>query len=105
MNALGWTEMRIAFMGTPEFAVPSLEALVEGGYKPVAVVTGPDRRRGRGQKLQSTAVKQAAERLDIRTILQPDSVKDPAFASAINALDCDLQVVVAFRILPRSRYS
>ena len=45
MNVLGWTEMRIVFMGTPEFAVPSLEALVEGGYKPVAVVTGPDRRR------------------------------------------------------------
>ena len=83
-------EMRIVFMGTPEFAVPSLEALVEGGYKPVAVVTGPDRRRGRGRKLQPTAVKQAAERLDIRTILQPDSVKDPAFASTIDALDCDL---------------
>ena len=102
MNVLGWTEMRIVFMGTPEFAVPSLEALVEGGYKPVAVVTGPDRRRGRGRKLQSTAVKQAAERLDIRTIFQPDSVKDTAFASAIAALDCDLQVVVAFRILPRT---
>lgn len=102
MNAHGWTEMRIVFMGTPEFAVPSLEALVGGGYKPVAVVTGPDRRRGRGRKLQSTAVKQAAERLDIRTILQPASVKDPAFASAIDTLDCDLQIVVAFRILPRT---
>ena len=105
MNAHGWTEMRIVFMGTPEFAVPALEALVEGGYKPVAVVTGPDRRRGRGRKLHSTAIKQAAERLDIRTILQPDSVKNPAFASAIDALDCDLQVVVAFRILPRTVFT
>ncbi|MDE2825746.1 MAG: methionyl-tRNA formyltransferase [Bacteroidota bacterium] len=105
MNAHGWTEMRIVFMGTPEFAVPSLEALVEGGYKPVAVVTGADRRRGRGRKLQSTAVKQAAQRLDIRTILQPDSVKDPGFAPALDALDCDLQVVVAFRILPRAVFA
>ncbi|MCY4672269.1 MAG: methionyl-tRNA formyltransferase [Bacteroidetes bacterium] len=97
--------MRIVFMGTPEFAIPSLEALVEGGYKPVAVVTGPDRRRGRGRKLQPTAITQAAQRLDIRTILQPGSVKDPAFASAIGTLDCDLQVVVAFRILPRTVFT
>lgn len=94
------SDMRIVFMGTPEFAVPSLEALVENDYRPVAVVTGPDRPRGRGRKLQPTAVKQAAQRFGIETLVQPESVKDPAFAAQINDLKCDLQVVVAFRILP-----
>ncbi len=92
--------MRIVFMGTPEFAVPSLEKLAAHGYKPVAVVTGPDRPRGRGRKPTPTPVKAAAERLGIETILQPESVKDPAFAEAVAALEPDLIVVVAFRILP-----
>lgn len=92
--------MRVVFMGTPEFAVPSLEALVHAEYSPVAVVTGPDRRRGRGRTLQPTAVKQAAERLGISDVIQPSSVKDPAFAEEIAALKCDLQVIVAFQILP-----
>ena len=92
--------MRVVFMGTPDFAVPSLRALVENGYRPVAVVTGPDRPRGRGRKLQPTAVKQAAQRFGIETLIQPESVKDPAFAAQINNLNCDLQIIVAFRILP-----
>lgn len=92
--------MRIIFMGTPDFAVPSLESLVEEGYAPIAVVTGPDRPRGRGQTLQPTAVKKAAQALGIPTILQPESVKDPAFAADIEALACDVMVVVAFKILP-----
>lgn len=92
--------MRIVFMGTPEFAVPSLVRLVENGYKPVAVVTGPDRPRGRGQKVTPTPVKQAALEAGIDTILQPESVKDPAFADEIASLLPDLIVVVAFRILP-----
>ena len=92
--------MRVVFMGTPDFAVPSLRALVENGYRPVAVVTGPDRPRGRGRKLQPTAVKQAAQRFGIETLIQPESVKDPAFAAQINDLNCDLQIIVAFRILP-----
>ncbi len=92
--------MRIIFMGTPAFAVPSLECLVENGYRPVAVVTGPDRPRGRGQKLQQTPVKEAALRLGIDPILQPESVKDPAFATAVAALEPDVMVVVAFKILP-----
>ncbi|MDX1548611.1 MAG: methionyl-tRNA formyltransferase, partial [Rhodothermales bacterium] len=92
--------MRLIFMGTPEFAVPSLERLVEAGYAPVAVVTGPDRRRGRGQKTTPTPVKEAAQRLGIETILQPERVKDPAFAEAVAALEPDVIVVVAFRILP-----
>ena len=92
--------MRIVFMGTPEFAVPSLERLAEGGYAPVAVVTGPDKPRGRGQRLTPTPVKAAAERLGIAPILQPESVKDPAFADELAALEPDVLAVVAFKILP-----
>ncbi len=92
--------MRILFMGTPEFAVPSLERLVEAGNPPVAVVTGPDKPRGRGQKVTPTPVKKAALRLGIDRILQPATVKDPAFAEAVRELEPDVIVVVAFRILP-----
>jgi len=97
--------MRILFMGTPDFAVPSLEILAENGYMPIAVATGPDRPRGRGQKLTPTPVKKAAERLGIDTILQPESVKDPAFAEAVAALEPDVMVVVAFKILPPAVYT
>lgn len=92
--------MRIIFMGTPEFAVPSLERLVEEDYRPVAVVTGPDKPRGRGQVTTPTAVKEAALRLGLSPILQPQSVKSPAFAEDVAALQPDVIVVVAFRILP-----
>ena len=92
--------MRIVFMGTPEFAVPSLERLAESGYAPVAVVTGADKPRGRGQRLTPTPVKEAAERLGIQPVLQPTSVKAPAFASEIATLKPDVLVVVAFKILP-----
>lgn len=92
--------MRIVFMGTPDFAVPSLERLVESGYPPVAVVTGPDKPRGRGQRMSETPVKKAARRLGIETILQPDSVRDSEFASDVRTLEPDVIVVVAFRILP-----
>lgn len=87
-------------MGTPEFAVPSLHRLAENGYAPVAVVTGPDKPRGRGQKVSPTPVKQAALALGIETILQPESVKDPEFARQVAKLEPDVMVVVAFRILP-----
>lgn len=92
--------MRIVFMGTPDFAVPSLERLVEAGYPPVAVVTGADKPRGRGQQVTPTPVKKAAQRLGIDRILQPDSVNDPEFAAAMREIDPDVIVVVAFRILP-----
>lgn len=92
--------MRIIFMGTPDFAVPSLEELVKQGYRPSAVVTAPDRPRGRGQRTSPTPVKEAALRLGIETILQPNSVKDPAFAAEVRVLEADLIIVVAFRILP-----
>ncbi len=96
---------RLVFMGTPEFAVPSLEVLVEHGLAPVAVVTGPDRQRGRGRRLSPTAVKTAALSLDLQPILQPESVRDPAFAAQLAAFEPDIIVVVAFRILPRNVYS
>ncbi len=86
-------------MGTPDFAVPSLDALVEAGLAPVAVVTVPDKPAGRGQKVRASAVKQAAERHG-RPVLQPASVKDPAFAAELAALAPDVLAVVAFRILP-----
>lgn len=92
-------------MGTPDFAVPSLDILADNGYTPIAVVTGPDRPRGRGQKLTPTPVKEAAERLGIDPILQPESVKDPAFAEAVAALEPDVMVVVAFKILPPAVYT
>ena len=97
--------MRVIFMGTPDFAVPSLQALVQGGYPPVAVVTAPDRPQGRGRRVQPSAVKQVAQRLGITCLLQPDSLKDPAFAERIHDLQCDVQVVVAFRILPQEIFT
>ena len=91
-------------MGTAGFAVPSLEMLVANGLKPVAVATGPDRRRGRGQKVTFTPVKEAALRAGIDTLLQPEHVKDPAFAEAVADLNPDIIVVVAYRILPPAVY-
>ncbi|MFQ5569012.1 MAG: methionyl-tRNA formyltransferase [Rhodothermales bacterium] len=97
--------MRILFMGTPDFAVPSLERLAEHGYMPIAVATGPDRPRGRGRKMTPTPVKQAAVRLSIERIMQPESVKNPAFAEEVAALEPDVIVVVAFKILPPAVYT
>lgn len=96
--------VRIVFMGTPEFAVPSLRRLAESGYAPIAVATSPDRRQGRGRKTTPSAVKTAALELGITTILQPESVKEPSFADEIGALAPDIIVVVAFRILPPAVY-
>ncbi len=86
-------------MGTPDFAVPSLDALVAAGLAPVAVVTVADKPAGRGQTVKASAVKQAAERHGL-PVLQPDSMADPAFADDLRALDPDVFAVVAFRILP-----
>jgi methionyl-tRNA formyltransferase len=87
-------------MGTPEFAVPSLTALVDADYAPVAVATGPDRPRGRGQEVSPTPVKEIAQEVGIERILQPDDVTDPAFAEAVSALEPDVIAVVAYKILP-----
>lgn len=92
-------ELRIVFMGTPEFAVPSLRALVEGGYNVVAVVTTPDKPAGRGQKLHESDVKIAARELGL-PILQPEKLKAPEFVEAMQTLNPDLSIVIAFRMLP-----
>ena len=92
--------MRIVFMGTPEFAVPSLEALLRSEDQVVGVVTQPDRPKGRGQELTAPPVKQLAERSGI-PVLQPTKMKDPAFLSALQAWQPDVIAVAAFgRILP-----
>jgi methionyl-tRNA formyltransferase len=91
--------MNIVFMGTPDFAVASLNALVEAGLNVVGVVTAADKPAGRGQKLQESAVKQYAVAKGIM-VLQPLKLKDPAFIEQLRALKADLQVVVAFRMLP-----
>lgn len=91
--------MRIIFMGTPDFAVASLDALVQSGENIVAVVTAPDKPAGRGQKLHQSAVKVYAETHNI-PVLQPIKLKDPVFLKELKGYQADLQVVVAFRMLP-----
>jgi methionyl-tRNA formyltransferase len=92
-------DLRIVFMGTPEFAVTSLRRLVEGGYNVVAVVTQPDKPVGRHAVLTAPAVKQYALEQGI-PVLQPVKMKDPAFIKELSKYEADLQVVVAFRMLP-----
>ncbi|MGN6508905.1 MAG: methionyl-tRNA formyltransferase [Chitinophaga sp.] len=91
--------MRIIFMGTPDFAVASLDALVRNGYEVVAVITAPDKPAGRGLQLQQSAVKQYAVEHNI-PVLQPEKLKNPAFIEELRGYKADLQVVVAFRMLP-----
>jgi methionyl-tRNA formyltransferase len=91
--------MRIVFMGTPEFAVASLDALIKSGAQIVGVVTAPDKPAGRGRKLSESAVKQYAVANDLK-VLQPEKLKNPEFLDELKALNADLQVVVAFRMLP-----
>lgn len=94
-------DLRIVFMGTPDFAVPSLAKLVENGYKVVGVVTMPDKAIGRHHDvLQSSPVKQYAVAHNI-PVLQPEKLKDEAFLEALRNLRADLQIVVAFRMLPQ----
>ena len=90
---------RIVYMGTPEFAVAPLDALVQGGYKVVGVVTVADKPSGRGLKMNESAVKKYAVAHDI-PVLQPDKLKDPEFLTALAAWKADLFVVVGFRMLP-----
>ncbi|MCC8359135.1 methionyl-tRNA formyltransferase [Salinimicrobium sediminilitoris] len=94
-------DLRIVFMGTPEFAVYSLKAIVEAGYNVVGVITAPDRPAGRGRKLQESAVKTYAKEQDLK-ILQPVNLKAEAFLEELKALEANLQVVVAFRMLPEA---
>ena len=93
-------ELRIVYMGTPDFAVESLKALVEGGYNVVGVVTMPDKPIGRhGSVLQASPVKQYAIEKGLN-VLQPVKLKDEAFVEELRSLNADLQIVVAFRMLP-----
>jgi methionyl-tRNA formyltransferase len=93
-------DLRIVYMGTPDFAVESLRALVEGGYNIVGVITMPDKPMGRhGSVLQASPVKQYAVSQGL-PVLQPEKLKDEAFLDELRALQADLQIVVAFRMLP-----
>lgn len=93
-------DLRIVYMGTPEFAVESLKRLVEGGYNVVGVITMPDKPVGRhGSVLQPSPVKQYALSQGLN-ILQPEKLKDETFVETLRALKADLQIVVAFRMLP-----
>ncbi len=95
-------DLRIVYMGTPDFAVESLRALVEGGYNIVGVVTMPDKPVGRhGSVLQASPVKQYALSQGL-PVLQPEKLKDETFLSGLRALNADLQIVVAFRMLPEA---
>ena len=91
--------IRIIYMGTPDFAVESLRTLVEGGYNVVAVVTMPDKPAGRGHQLQYSAVKQYALSVGL-PVLQPERLKDETFLEELRSYNADLQIVVAFRMLP-----
>lgn len=92
-------QLRIVFMGTPEFAVASLDALVKAGCNIVGVITAPDKPGGRGMQLQQSAVKQYAVENNLH-VLQPEKLKNPEFLSQLRSLKADLQIVVAFRMLP-----
>ena len=96
--------LRIVYMGTPDFAVESLRCLVEGGYNVVGVITMPDKPAGRGHKIQSSPVKQYALEHNL-PLLQPEKLKDEAFIEALKAWRADLQIVVAFRMLPEIVWS
>jgi methionyl-tRNA formyltransferase len=91
--------MKIVFMGTPQFAVASLDALIKAGSEIAGVITAPDKPAGRGQKVSESPVKQYAASNGLR-ILQPTNLKDPDFLAELRSLQADLQVVVAFRMLP-----
>ncbi|MEI7735005.1 MAG: methionyl-tRNA formyltransferase [Ferruginibacter sp.] len=96
-----YKDLRIVFMGTPEFAVASLDALVKAGCNIVGVITAPDKLAGRGMQLQQSAVKKYAVENKLH-VLQPDKLKNPDFLNELKSLQADLQVVVAFRMLPEA---
>jgi methionyl-tRNA formyltransferase len=92
-------KLRILFMGTPDFAVESLKAIIENNYEVVGVITAPDRPAGRGRNLQESAVKKYAISKGLK-VLQPEKLKNPMFIEELKSLNANLQVVVAFRMLP-----
>jgi len=94
-------DLRIVFLGTPEFAVPSLKGIMAAGHNVVAVITAPDKPSGRGKKINVSAVKQCALEHNLK-IIQPENLKDEEFIDELRKLKADLQVVVAFRMLPKA---
>ncbi|MEP7255348.1 MAG: methionyl-tRNA formyltransferase [Ferruginibacter sp.] len=94
-------DLRIVFMGTPEFAVASLDALVKAGCHIAGVITAPDKAAGRGMQLQQSAVKKYAVENNLH-VLQPEKLKNPEFLEQLRSLQADLQIVVAFRMLPEA---
>src|SRR3990170_3531787 len=94
-------KLRIIFMGTPEFAVPSLEILIKNNYDIVAVVTAPDKPQGRGQKIVYSPVKECALKYNV-PVLQPTNLKSPEFLNELKSYQANLQIIVAFRMLPES---
>ena len=96
-----YKDLRIVFMGTPEFAVASLEALVKAKCNIVGVITAPDKQAGRGMKMTESAVKKYAVRHHLK-VLQPEKLKNLEFLEELRSLNADLQIVVAFRMLPES---
>lgn len=97
-------ELRIVFLGTPDFAVESLRRIVDGGYNVVGVVTMPDKPAGRGKHLQQSAVKQFAVSRGLK-VMQPERLKDEAFVEELRSLQADLFIVIAFRMLPEVVWS
>lgn len=97
-------KLRIVYMGTPDFAVLPLQKIVEAGYEVVGVVTNPDKPAGRGQKLQESAVKKYAQEKELR-ILQPEKFRNEQFLEELASLRADLQLVVAFKMLPEVVWS
>ena len=95
---------RIVFMGTPDFAVASLKALVEKNYNIVGVITAPDKPAGRGRKINTSAVKKYADSVGLN-LLQPEKLRDETFLEELKNLNADLQIVVAFRMLPKVVWS
>src|SRR5436190_4308711 len=93
------SNLRLIFMGTPEFALASLDALVKAKFNIVGVVTAPDKPAGRGLKVNESAVKKYAEKHNLK-VLQPEKLKNPEFLEELKSLNADLQIVVAFRMLP-----
>src|SRR5438067_12160181 len=96
---MNYQDLRIVFMGTPEFAVASLDAWVQAGCNIVGVITAPDKPAGRGMKLTESAVKKYAVEKGLH-VMQPEKLKDSSFLEELRSLNADLQIVVAFRMLP-----
>ena len=92
-------KLRIVFMGTPEFAVGILDTILKNNYEVVGVITAADKPAGRGQKLHYSAVKEYALAHNLR-LLQPTNLKDEHFLAELQSLDANMQIVVAFRMLP-----